>query len=80
MRADGLRPALPVCFEGTNLRRRGSAAIQKEMLEGIAGGCFVVSFAFPADASVLAIFKNYITFRQFFADFVALGEVAPLPR
>jgi len=40
---------------------------------------FVVSFALPADASVLTIFKDYTTFRQFFADFVASGEVAPLP-
>ena len=38
-----------------------------------------MSFTLPADASVLTIFKNYTMFRQFFADFIALGKVAPLP-
>jgi hypothetical protein len=66
--------------KGLNLRRRGSDAVRREKPEWVAGGYLLVSFAFPADASVLTIFKNYTTFRQFFADFVALGKIAPLPR
>src|SRR5689334_12570684 len=66
--------------KGLNLRRRGSDAVRKEKLVGPAGAIGYVSFAFPADASVLTIFQYYTMLRQFFADFIALGEVPPLPR
>ena len=42
--------------KGLNLRRRGSDAVRKEKLAEPAGAMLCVSFAFPADASVLAIF------------------------
>jgi hypothetical protein len=63
-----------------NLRRRDWGATRKEKLDQVAGEGLHFSFAFPADAAVLAIFKDYTTFGEFLADFVAFGEVAPLPR
>jgi hypothetical protein len=41
------------------------------------GGCR--SFAFPADAAVLRVFKDYTTIRQCFTDAVGGGKVARLP-
>src|SRR5713101_4385373 len=43
-----------------------------------ARGCSCDSFAFPADASVPAIFKNYTTIGEFLADAIRGGEVAAL--
>jgi hypothetical protein len=63
-----------------NLRRRDWGATRKEKLEQVDGEGLRFSFAFPADAAVLAIFQDYTTFCEFFADFVALREVSSLPR
>src|SRR4029077_6200617 len=41
-------------------------------------GCNCDSFAFPADASVPTIFKNYTTFGEFLTDAVGGSEVAAL--
>src|SRR5439155_27180597 len=75
-------PPNAYCFfqKGLNLRRRGSDAVRKEKLARPAGAILSVSFAFPADASVLTIFQNYTIFGQFFAYFVTLCEIPPLPR
>jgi hypothetical protein len=39
-------------------------------------GCCCASFAFPADASVPIIFKNYTTIGEFLADAIGGSEVA----
>src|SRR5579862_3151492 len=80
VRAPGVSGLRLVRFgKGLNLRRRGSDAVRKEKLVEPAGAIVCVSFAFPADASVLTIFQNYTMFREFFADFVAFCKVPPLP-
>src|SRR5229473_3458139 len=61
-----------------NLRRRGLAADRPGRKFCGARGCSCDSFAFPADASVLIIFKNYTTIREFLADAIRGGEVAAL--
>src|SRR5713101_2266452 len=43
-------------------------------------GCSCDSFAFPADASVPTIFKNYTTIGEFLADAVGGGEIAAFAR
>src|SRR5258708_20575728 len=61
-----------------NLRRRGLAGDRPGRKFCGVRGCSCDSFAFPADASVPAIFKNYTTFGEFLADAVGGGEVAAL--
>src|ERR1700676_483283 len=61
-----------------NLRRRGLAGGRPGRKFVGARGCWRFSFAFPADASVLAIFKNYTMFGQFLADAIGGSEVAAL--
>src|SRR5580692_280475 len=63
-----------------SLRRRGSDAVRRaNSRSGIAvrNG---FSFAFPADAAVLRIFKHYTTFRKLFADAIRRCKVPLLPR
>ena len=59
-----------------NLRRRGLAGGRPERKFVGARGYWRFSFAFPADASVLAIFKNYTMFGEFLADAIGGSEVA----
>src|SRR5229473_6948519 len=61
-----------------NLRRRGLAGDRPGRKFCGACGCSCDSFAFPADASVPTIFKNYTTIGEFLADAVGGGEVAAL--
>src|SRR6202790_4902997 len=61
-----------------NLRRRGLAGGRPGRKFCGARGYNCDSFAFPADASVPTIFKNYTTFREFLADTVGGCEVAAL--
>src|ERR1700680_379608 len=61
-----------------NLRRRGLAVGRPGRKFCEARGYSCDSFAFPTDASVPTIFKNYTTFREFLADAVGGSEVASL--
>src|SRR5260370_41870397 len=61
-----------------NLRRRGLAADRPGRKFCGARGCSCDSFAFPADASVPAIFKNYTTIDELLADAIRGGEVRAL--
>src|SRR5258708_40223579 len=63
---------------GLNLRRRGWAVGRPGRKFCGARGCSCDSFAFPADASVLVIFKNYPMFGEFLADAIGGSEVAAL--
>src|ERR1700736_2474481 len=61
-----------------NLRRRGLAVGRPGRKFCGARGYSCDSFAFPTDASVPTIFKNYTTFREFLADAVGRSEVPAL--
>src|SRR5271165_6087395 len=63
---------------GLNLRRRGWGAVRRANNRWGIGVNDGASFAFPADAAVLCIFKDYTTFRKLFADAVGGREVALL--
>src|SRR5260221_14593418 len=67
---------VPAVRGGLNLRRRGWAVGRPGRKFCGARGCSCDSFAFPADASVLAIFQNYTMFVEFLADSVGGGEGA----
>src|SRR5260370_11601508 len=60
-----------------NLRRRGLAGDRPGRKFRGTDGCYCVSFAFPADASVLIIFKNYTTIGEFLADAIG-GSKSPV--
>jgi len=59
-----------------NLRRRGLAGDRPGRKFRGTDGCYCVSFAFPADASVLIIFKNYTTIGEFLTDAIGRSKVA----
>src|SRR6202171_620448 len=67
---------VPAVRGGLNLRRRGWAEDRPGRKFCGARGCNCDSFAFPADASVPIIFKNYTTIGEFLADAIGGSEVA----
>src|SRR5258707_15405975 len=69
---------VPAVRGGLNLRRRGLGVGRPGRKFWGARGCSCDSFAFPADASVPVIFKNYTTFGEFLADAIGGSKVAAL--
>src|SRR6202158_3978685 len=67
---------VPAVRGGLNLRRSGWAEDRPGRKFCGARGCNCDSFAFPADASVPIIFKNYTTIGEFLADAIGGSEVA----
>src|SRR6267378_4093724 len=66
----------PAKERGLNRRRTGSDVLRPEQNCRGFSWLWRLSFAFPADASVLRILNDYTTIRQFFADAVGGREVA----
>jgi hypothetical protein len=54
----------------TNLRRRDSVGLKRKVYAGKPDGSGKDSFAFPADATIARVLKNYTTLGKVVADAV----------
>src|SRR5215469_13832908 len=74
---DEIRDA-PARRRRVSRRRKGWGEDRRARKSRKTVGCWSISFAFPADASVPIIFKNYTTIGEFLPDAVGGSEIATL--